>query len=178
MCLNCVAALHNSGNEFTLSVTHIVFTRFPWQPAWCQARQELLALQPRGACPGALSTLGAHAHCSLSPGAHALVLSQPRGAYTGALSALGCMPWCSLSHRVYALVLSQPWGACPVALSAPGSIRWCSLSPGGAYPGAPSPTTYCSSSTPPDGDFHHTCHLRKCASLCVLEISECNPTRE
>lgn len=41
MCLNCVASLHNSGNEFTLSVTSIVFTRFQGQPAWCWALQKL-----------------------------------------------------------------------------------------------------------------------------------------
>lgn len=35
MCLNCVASPYNSGNEFTLSVTSIVFTRFREPPARC-----------------------------------------------------------------------------------------------------------------------------------------------
>lgn len=40
LCLNCVASLSNSGNEFTLSLTSIVFTRFQEQPAGCGAFRE------------------------------------------------------------------------------------------------------------------------------------------
>ena len=44
LCLNCVASLCNSGNEFTLSVASIMFTRFWEQPAGRGAWQHSLML--------------------------------------------------------------------------------------------------------------------------------------
>ena len=44
LCLNCVASLCNSGNEFTLSVASIMFTQFWEQPAGRGAWQHSLML--------------------------------------------------------------------------------------------------------------------------------------
>lgn len=56
MCLNCVASLQNSGNEFTLSVTSIVFTRFQEQLARRRAARWLQSfVDPKRTCNGAFS---------------------------------------------------------------------------------------------------------------------------